>query len=254
MLLYECATFLRPLANNDALRVFQHGAEQGADARRSRADDEHRVVLGNLADAGRPETGGQHIAHKQGLLVGNAIGNAVQSLGGQRHANILRLTTVNATTQRPTAMGRSAVVHISMLAIEALATEGLHIHGDAIAFLDAFHLTPNSLYNANHLMANGNAGHRPGHTTMLDVEIARTDTAQGNANNGVGGFLYHGFRLVGHGKPSFLYVCVCFHELCFNIHHVAPKHGRVSRPYGSCHACNRYFALLALGNVLIINS
>ena len=45
MLPYEAAALLRRFADDDALGLFQHGAEQGADARRSGSDDEHRVFL-----------------------------------------------------------------------------------------------------------------------------------------------------------------------------------------------------------------
>ena len=124
MLLHKTDSLGRRLANNDATRALEHHAKQGADSGRAGADDEHRVFFGNLRYASRPKTRGKHVAHKERLFVTHRIRNAVQSLVGIRHADVLGLTSVDAAAQCPTAIGIGAIVHISVSAKEAFATKG----------------------------------------------------------------------------------------------------------------------------------
>lgn len=69
-------------ADDDPLQCFEHHAEQGADAGRSRADDEDGVLLRNLRNARRPEAGCQNVADKQRLFIRNLVRNFVQFLIG----------------------------------------------------------------------------------------------------------------------------------------------------------------------------
>ena len=77
MFVNKVASLLRWLAHDDALGLFKHYAQQSTDARRSGANNQNRVFLGYLAYACSPKARGKHIAHKQSLLVGNAVWNAV---------------------------------------------------------------------------------------------------------------------------------------------------------------------------------
>ena len=212
MLLYEAAALLRRFADDDALGLFQHGAEQGADARRSGSDDEHRVFLRYLAYACCPESRCQHVAHEQCLLVAYAVGNAVEPLRSQRHTHVLGLSAVDATTESPASVRRRAVVDVAVLAEEAFAAECLHVHCDAVARSYSLYVLTDLFHHAYHLVSYGDAGHSPWHAAVLDVEVACADAAQCDADDGVSRFLQHGLRLVGHGKLAFLNVCICFHS------------------------------------------
>ena len=96
-MLHEVAALFRLLADNNALRMLQHHAEQGADAGRTGSDDEHRVVFRYLAYACSPESRSKYVAHEQSLLVRNTVGNAVEALFCQRHTHIFGLSAVYAT-------------------------------------------------------------------------------------------------------------------------------------------------------------
>ena len=219
MSLYECLSLFRLFAHDDALWLFQHHAQQCADACRTGTDDEHGVLFRYLTDACSPVACCQYVAHEESLLVAHAVGNAVQSLCSQRHTHILRLSAVDAAAQCPSAVWRGAVVHVAMLAVETFSAERLHVHRHAIAGFQSLHCRSCLFHYSHHLMSHGDARHRPWHAAMLDVQVARTDATQRHSDDGVGGVLYLGFRFVSHGKPSFLNVCICFHvivgSLCY---------------------------------------
>ena len=65
-------------ADDDALRLLQHNTQQGADTRRSRTDNQHRILLGDFRNACCPKAGSKNITYKKCLLIGNAVGNFVQ--------------------------------------------------------------------------------------------------------------------------------------------------------------------------------
>ena len=211
---HKTGSFGRFLAHDDMLRLFQYHAEQRADSRRSCADNQHRVVGLNLRNPSRPKSRRQHIAYEQRLLVAHAVGDAVKALIGIRHTNILRLPAIYATTERPAAIRVGAVVHKAVFAEETLAAEGLHIDRHAVARLDAADLGANLLNDANHLVANGNAGHGTRHTTVLDMQVAGADTAERNAHNGITRILQFGLWLVDKLELTGGYVGVGFHCLC----------------------------------------
>ena len=172
MLLDKSPPLFRRLTHDDALRALQHRADQRADARRSGTDNQHRVVGRNLTYARRPESRGKHIANKQSLLVGHAVGNAVQALRRQRHTHIFRLSAVDTASESPSAMRRSAVVDIAVSAVEALTAEGFHIDGHTVAYLHAFHVGAYFFHHADHLMADSDARHRSRHTPVLYMQVA----------------------------------------------------------------------------------
>ena len=183
---HKVAALRRRLTDDDTPWPVQHHAEQGAESRRPSPDDEDGIFLRDLADACRPEACSQHVADQQCLLVGHTIGNAVQSLRSQRHAHILRLSTVDAASQSPAAMGRGTVVDIAMLAEEAFATEGLHVDRHAVADLHAPDIGSHLLHHTDHLVAHGDARHRPWHTSVLDMKVTGANASQGHAHDGVG--------------------------------------------------------------------
>ena len=206
------------IANDDALRVHQSHALQRADAGRARADDQHGVFRLNLRNLRRPVAGGQYIAHEQRLFVRHGVGDLIQSLIGIGHAHIFSLSAVDAAAQRPAAVGIGAVVYPSVLAEEALAAEGFHIHGYAVAGFDGGDGAADFLNHAHHLMAHGDARDGPGHAAVLDVQIAGADAGKGHADDGVAVVLECGAGLFQKFELSLVGVCIGKHgmaSLCF---------------------------------------
>ena len=158
-------------ADDDPLRLFEHNAEQGAYSRRSGADDEDGILLGDLRDARRPVAGGEDITHQQRLPVCHAVRDPVQPGIGKRHPHIFGLPAVNAAAECPAAVFVSAVVHIALFAEEALPAEGLDIDRHAIPRLYMGHRIADGLDDAHHLMADRDAGYGAGHAAVLDVQI-----------------------------------------------------------------------------------
>ncbi len=101
----------------------------------------------------------------------------VQACCSIRNPHIFRLSAIDSASQSPSAMWRSTIVHVSMLAIEAFSTEGLYIHGYSVSRFHMGNPLPHFLYNAYHFVANSNPRYSARHRTMLDVKIAGTDTA-----------------------------------------------------------------------------
>ena len=158
MFTHKAYSFRRFLANNDAAGVLEHHAKQGADSGRAGADDEHRILFGNLRYAGRPKARGKHVAHKERLFVAHRIRNAVQSLVGIRHADVLGLTSVDAATQCPTTIGIGAIVHISVSAKEAFATKGFYVHRNPVAGPDGSDVRAHLLHDAYHFVPHRGSG------------------------------------------------------------------------------------------------
>ena len=128
--------------NNNALRLSQHHTKQSTDSRRSRTNDKHRVFFGNLRNASSPKSCSKDISYKQSLLITHGIGNEIQALISIRYANILRLPPVtppppiNPTSQGPSPIRISTIIHISMPAKKTFSTKGFHIDGNSIAWFD----------------------------------------------------------------------------------------------------------------------
>ena len=66
-------------------------------------------------------------------------------------------------------MRRGAVVDVAMLAIEAFATESLHIYRNAVARLYALNVATYLFNHAHHLVSYGNALYGTWHASVLDV-------------------------------------------------------------------------------------
>ena len=187
-------------AHDDALGAVQHDAQQGADAGRPCAEDQHSILGGDLRDARRPKAGGKDIAHQQRLPVGNAVRDLVQSLICKRHPDIFCLPAIDAAAQRPAAVLVGAVVHKALFAEEALPAEGLHIHSHPVAGLHIGHCAAHFFHDAHHLMAYRDAGHGPGHAAVLDMQIAGTDAGKCHLYNGIPLVLQHRLWFFHQGK------------------------------------------------------
>ena len=209
MLTNKADAFFRLLAYDDLFRVFQHCTQQGADTRRAGSDDENGIVGRNFRDTCRPESGGKNIAYEKCLFIGYTIRNTVQPLIGIRHPYIFRLSAVDAAAQGPASVFVFAVVYISMLAEKAFATKSFHVNRHTVAGLHGGDLLAYLFYNAYHLMPYGNARHGTRDTSMLDMQIAGTDTSQRDAHHGItGAFQFrHGFFY--QRKMSVLHIGIC---------------------------------------------
>ena len=95
-----------------------------------------------------------------------------------------------------------AVVHKAFFAEKALSAEGLHVHRHPVAGLHIGHRTAHFFYDAHHLVPYRDAGHRPGHAAVLDVQIAGADTGKGHLYNGVPLVLQHRLWFFHQGKRS----------------------------------------------------
>ena len=98
------------LADDDLFGVLQHDTQQGADACGTCADDKDGVLGGDLTDSCGPETGGQHIADEQRLLVSDRVGDFIQTLVCIGYPDEFCLTAIHAAAQRPAAIGVGAVI------------------------------------------------------------------------------------------------------------------------------------------------
>ena len=201
------------VADDDPVWVMQHGAQHGADTGRPGTEDKHGVALPDLGNPGCPVAGGEYIAGKQRLPVGNAIGNDGQTLIGIRHADVLRLTTVNPAAECPAAVGIGAVVDKAVLTEKAVSAERLHVDGYTVAGFDGFDCRTDLLDYADHLMADRNTGYGTRHRAVLDVQIARADARHGNAHYRVSYMRENGFRLVLQGKLTLFSISVSEHSL-----------------------------------------
>ena len=140
--------------------------------------------------------------HQQRLPIGNAVRDLVQSLIRKGHPDILGLPAVDAAAQRPAAVLIGAVVHKAFFAEKALSAEGLHVHRHPVAGFHIGHRTAHFFYDAHHLVPYGDAGHRPGHAAMLNVQVARADAGKGHLYNGVPLVLQHRLWFFHQGKRS----------------------------------------------------
>ena len=171
--------------DDDALGLFQHYAEQRANARRSRAEDQHGIVFCDLGNMCCPEAGGEHVAHQQSLPIGHTVGNFIKPLIGKGHAHIFRLPAVDAAAERPAAVLIRAVVDIALFAEKALAAESLYIDRYAVARLHVLHRAADCFHNADHLMSHRDTRNGAGNAPVLDVQVAGANAGERHLHNGV---------------------------------------------------------------------
>ena len=190
------------LADHHQAGLLQQDALQGAKAGGTGAQQQDGVPGVDLPDIRGPVARGQDISHKEGLLIGDLLGDEVQALIGVGDPDILRLTAVDAAAQGPAAVGVGAVVDPAVLAEEAVAAEGFHVDGDPVPRAHRGDLVANLFHNAHHLVARGDAGHGPGDAAVFDVEITGADAGQGDPDDGVPGVQQAGLGFVQQGKGA----------------------------------------------------
>ena len=199
------------LADDDPAGGFQQQALERAEPSRPRADDERRVPGLDLRDVRRPVTGRQQVADEQGLFVADAVWDAVEPAVGVGDADVFGLAAVYAAAERPAAVGVGAVVDPAVLAEEALAAEGLHVHGDPVAGPDLAHLGAHGLHDAHHLVPHGDAGHGARHGAVFYVQVAGADARERDADNGVPVVEQHGLWFFKQRELSALNICIGQH-------------------------------------------
>ena len=173
----------------------QHGAQHGADAGGSGTEDKHGVALPDLGNPGCPVAGGEYIAGKQRLPVGNPVGNDSQTLIGIRHADVLRLTAVNPAAECPAAVGIGAVVDKAVLTEKQCPQNVSTLTATRSPGLTVLTAEPTCSTTPT-IMADRNTGYGTRHRAVLDVQIACADARHGNAHHRVSCMRENGFRLV----------------------------------------------------------
>ena len=83
-----------------------------------------------------------------------------------------------------------------MLAVEAFSAKSLHVYRHTVAFMESLDFTAQFFHDANHLMPDGDSRYSPWYTTMLDMQVARTDAAHRHTNDGIRRLLYRRFGLI----------------------------------------------------------
>ena len=175
----------------------------------------------DLGDLGSPVPGGQHVPHQQSLQVRDSVGDLGEALVGVGHPDVFRLAAVDAAAQGPAAVGIRAVVDPAVAAEEALPAESLHVHRHPVSRLKCRDSLPHLLHHAHHLVSHRNAGHRPGHGAVKDVQVAGADAAQGDFDDGVPGMAQRGFGLVQQLELPGFYIGIGQHRrfllLCIHV-------------------------------------
>lgn len=190
------------LADDDLTGSFQQYTLEGTQAGGTSTDDQHRIFVADLGNVGGPVAGGQDVPHKEGLLIGDPVGDLVQPLVSVGNPHILRLASVNAAAQGPAAVGVGAVVDPAVFAEKALSTEGLHVDSHPVAGAHRGDGGAHFLHDTYHLVTNRDAGHRPGHRAVLDVQVAGADAGQGDPDDGVPVILQYRLGLFHQGKGT----------------------------------------------------
>ena len=174
-----------PLTDDDPLGGLEQQALEGTHPGGPGADEEDGVLRPHGGDLGGPVAGGQDVPHEEGLEVAHPLRDGGEALVGQGDPDAGGLSAVDAAAQGPAALGVNAVVDPAMAAEEAVPAEGLHVHRHPVPGLYPGDGGAHRLHHAHHLVAQGDAGHRPGHRAVLDVEVAGADAGEGDPDDGV---------------------------------------------------------------------
>ena len=130
-------------------------------------------------------------------------------LMGKGDTHIFRLATIDAASQCPTAIGVSAIIYITILAEETRTAERLYVDGYSVSWFYIGDFLTNFFNHSHHFVANGNAWNGTRHASVLDMQIACTDTAHRHTNDGIGRFNECRLRLLHQSELTFFDVCVC---------------------------------------------
>lgn len=192
--------------------VREHHALQCAQSGGAGSDYQHSVVAGYFRYSGRPEPCGEYVASQQSLPVGHVVGDYGQAVVGMRHSHVFALPAVDAASERPSSVGRCAVVDPSVAAEETLAAEGLDIDRYPVARLYVVYRGSGLFDDADHFVAYRYA--RPGfrHAAVQDVQVGRAYARQSDADDRVIVVDYFRDRFVGQFKNSRCGIGQCFHR------------------------------------------
>ena len=196
-------------------RLLQQGTKQGANTRRPGTNNKYSVFLGYFRDTGSPETGGQHIAYQECLLVAYRIGNTIQPLVGIGHTYIFRLTAINTATQSPTAIGVGTVVHISVTAKETFTAKSLHIHSHTVTGLYRLNFGTHLLYDAHHFVSYRNSGYSTRYASMLYMQVTGAYATQCHPHNSIARIFQYRYRFLKQSELSVFNISICQHNICF---------------------------------------
>ena len=100
------------------------------------------------------------------------------------------------SAQCPTAVGIGAVVDEALLAEEALAAEGFHIHRNSVTGLYVRDRRADFFHDTDHLMTDRDSFYRPRHAAVLNMQIARTDARKRDLDNRIPLVLYRRLGLL----------------------------------------------------------
>ena len=98
-----------------------------------------------------------------------------------------------------------------MLAVEAFPAVCFHIHSYSIARFHMSYFLPYFIYDTHHFMSHSNSGNGTRNRTMLDMQIAGTDTAHGYSHDGIVFIYQDRFLLFGEAKYTLFNISKCFH-------------------------------------------
>ena len=212
MLPHKGQSVLVLFTDDEFLRIFQSGTEQRADTRGTRSQYQHRVLRPDLRNPHCPETRSQHIPHKKSLLERDALRNHSQALIRVGNPDILCLSAVNPAAQRPAAVRIGTVIHIASLTEETGPAESLHVDRHPVSRLHLRHFGAHRLHGPHHFMAHCDARHRPGHGSMLNMQIAGTDAGQLHSYNGILSVPKLRLRFFHQAEIPFRHIGICKHD------------------------------------------
>ena len=209
LFLYELDSFGGFFADDDVSGVFLFCAQEGAEAGGTGADNKDGVFPGYLGDADGPETGGEDVADEEGLFIAYGGGDGGETAIGMGNSDVFGLSAVDATPQRPAAVGICTVVDVAVLTEIAGSAKGFDVYGYAITGFYLVDLGSDLFYDAYHFVPYRDAGMGLWHAAVLDMQIAGADTAEGYADDGIAGGLQDGFRLFEQFEVSGTDIGVC---------------------------------------------
>ena len=160
-------------ADENLGRRAQLCALQRAYPRRTRAYYRYGRAALDLGDLCRPISGREDVADKQRVQVVHSVRDERQPIVRHRNARISRLNAVYTAAERPSSVGKSAVVDPAVAAEKAIAAKGLDVDRDAVAGTDFAHRAPDLADNADRFVPDRYAGDGARHLAVFDVKVAR---------------------------------------------------------------------------------
>ncbi len=97
------------------------------------------------------------------------------------------------------------------------SAEGFHIHCYPVTWFHMGYISPTFSTMPTISCPMVIPGTERGNATMLDVEIAGTDTAQSNLHDGIMCIQYNRLFLFCEAKFTLSYICICLHLIISNL-------------------------------------